>query len=576
MSQSEAISATPLPQLAPPIRLWPGVVIATLLAIVLIVPAVLEPGSLTHMYATMFGPLLGFLLFMIWWLFFTRISWSSRLLAVGAFAAGIVLIAFVRHPSFHPMGAVIVAMPTVLCVWALWLLLTPLLEWPVRLAGLMLAIVAAWGAFGLLRFEGTSGGFVPQFSWRFSDDGEGNINRAQAKIETPAAAPTGDWPGFRGPDRDGVLRGVRIAADWEQNPPKPLWQGRIGKGWGSFTVIGKNIYTQEQRGPKEAVVCLDADTGAQRWLHLDDVRFNESIGGPGPRATPTYHEGKLYTQGATGLLNCLDAGTGDVLWSRDIVKDSEATAKPEWGYAASPLVVDGTVIAVASKTSVLGYDAATGAPRWQAPEPTHSYSSPHLATLGGVRQVLLTTEQGAASFDPKTGARLWSHDWPMTKNMSRCTQPQVVSDKEFLLGTGFGMGLRRVRVAREADKWTTSEVWTSRAINPYFNDGVLYEAHFYGFDGTYFVCVDAETGKGKWRARGYGNGQVLLLADQGVLLILAEDGAVALVEAQPAAHKELGRIAAIEGKTWNHPVVAHGRLFVRNGSQAACYELSAK
>jgi outer membrane protein assembly factor BamB len=153
-------------------------------------------------------------------------------------------------------------------------------------------------------------------------------------------------------------------------------------------------------------------------------------------------------------------------------------------------------------------------------------------------------------------------------------QPTLLGDADLLLGTGFQYGTRRVHVSRDGDGWQAQEVWTSRAINPYYNDLVVHRGHLYGFDGSFFTCVNLEDGKKKWRERGYGNGQVLLLADQDLLLILSERGEVALVDASPDGHKERGRFQAIEGKTWNHPVVAHGKLFVRNSEEAACYQLS--
>jgi hypothetical protein len=131
-------------------------------------------------------------------------------------------------------------------------------------------------------------------------------------------------------------------------------------------------------------------------------------------------------------------------------------------------------------------------------------------------------------------------------------------------------------VGRDGDRWAAQKVWTSRAIKPYFNDLVIHQNHLYGFDNNFLTCVGLDDGKTRWKERGYGNGQVLLLADQDLLLVLSEQGEAALVEAVPSGLVERCRFQAIEGKTWNHPVVAHGRLFVRNGEEAACYELTAE
>jgi outer membrane protein assembly factor BamB len=226
--------------------------------------------------------------------------------------------------------------------------------------------------------------------------------------------------------------------------------------------------------------------------------------------------------------------------------------------------------------SVLGYDAAAGEPAWSAGEGQFSYCSLHPARLHGVEQLLLATDRGLTAFQPATGSVLWRHSWPLDKGMARVVQPTLVGDTDILLGTSFGLGTQRVHVRREGDVWTTQEVWRTRALKPYYNDLVVHQGHVYGFDVNFLTCVSLKDGKPKWKERGYGNGQVLLLADQGLLLVLSERGAVALVEANPTSRKELGRFQALDDKTWNHPVIAHGKLFVRNGKEAACYELAAE
>jgi outer membrane protein assembly factor BamB len=342
--------------------------------------------------------------------------------------------------------------------------------------------------------------------------------------------------------------------------------------------VGNRLYTQEQRGGDELVVCYDAATGAELWTHRDTVRFNETMAGPGPRATPTFHDGKIYAQGATGLLNCLDAASGSLIWSRDVRADAGAPL-PMWGFAGSPLVVQGMVVVFAGGPdgkSVLGYNARSGGePVWAAGDGQFSYSSPHPVTLNGSEQVLMATDVGLTAFYPSSGNVLWRHDWPLDRGTARIVQPARVGDADFLLGTGFSKGTQRLHVQPAGAGWTTEERWTSRAIKPYFNDLVVHKGYLYGFDNNFLTCVSLEDGSAKWKERGYDNGAVLLLADQDLLLVLSEKGVVALVEASPDGRKELARFQAIEGKTWNHPVVAHSKLFVRNGEEAACYELAA-
>lgn len=322
------------------------------------------------------------------------------------------------------------------------------------------------------------------------------------------------------------------------------------------------------------MVCYDADSGDERWQHAEKTRFTEVVAGPGPRGTPQFHAGKLYAQGANGTLSCLAAATGKVIWTQDIVKDSAAKI-PQWGFSGSPLVAHGLVTVFAggpSGKSVMAYDAETGKLAWTAGEGVHSYSSTQAVTLGGVEQILMATDAGLTSLDPQSGQALWVHDWK-TEEVPRIVQPAVLNETDILIGTGMGVGTRRIRVARDGDKWPIEEVWTSKQFKPYYNDFVVHGDHLYGFDGPILLCFDIKQGKVRWRKRGYGNGEVLLLADQGLLLVLTETGEAALVEAQPEKHVELSRIQAISGKTWNHPVIAHGRLYVRNGEEVACFVL---
>jgi outer membrane protein assembly factor BamB len=474
-------------------------------------------------------------------------------------------------------------LPVVTTAWVLWLLATPFLRWPVRRAGLLAVFVLAWGYFTLVRFDGLDGAASATFTYRWvptpeekflAGIGEGYPEDAPG-AQTPVLQP-GDWPGFRGPDRDGRRTGIRIATDWERHPPDKAWSHLVGPGWSSFAVVGARLYTQEQWGANEAVVCYDTDSGKKLWVHRDAVRFSEAVAGAGPRATPTFHEGKVYALGATGRLNCLDAATGRALWSRDVVADSGAKV-PQWGFASSPLVCQGVVTVFAGGPdgkSVLGYNAATGEFAWSGGESRFSYCSLHPARLGGVEQLILASDTGLTAFQPARGEVLWEYRWPLSEGQVRAVQPTVLSDSDVLIGTGFGLGARRLHVSREGDSWSVQEVWTTRAIKPFYNDLVVHEGHLYGFDGPFFTCVSLKDGKGKWRERGYGNGQVLLLADQGLLLVLSEQGEAVLIEASPDGHKERGRFKAIAGKTWNHPVVAHGKLFVRNGEKAACYQLT--
>jgi outer membrane protein assembly factor BamB len=470
-------------------------------------------------------------------------------------------------------------------VWILWLLVTPRLRWPNRRAGLLLVLLATWGAMDLVRIDGVNGQMSAAYRPRWGQTPEEKYladvaaKKPARGVDAPSGAITGlqpdDWPGFRGAKREGRLVGVRIDTNWREHPPQQVWRHSIGPGWSSFAVVGSRAYTQVQRGDDELVICYDAGTGDEIWAHSDRARFYEQMAGPGPRATPTFHEGKIYALGARGQLNCLDAATGKALWSRDIMADSGAQV-PQWGFSSSPLVAQGIVTVFTGGPGgkgVLAYRASSGELAWTADVGQFSYCSPQLSRVAGADQVLIATDVGLTAFSPATGKILWQHAWPL-QGMYRVAQPAMIDDSDVLLGTGFGFGTRRIHIARDGDSWTTSDAWTSKAIKPYFNDLVVHRGHIYGFDGSFFTCVSLENGKGKWRTGKYGNGQVLLLADQNLLLVISEKGEVALVEANPDDHKQLARFQALEGKTWNHPVIAHGMLFVRNGEEAACYRLA--
>jgi outer membrane protein assembly factor BamB len=349
-----------------------------------------------------------------------------------------------------------------------------------------------------------------------------------------------------------------------------LWRRPIGPGWSSFAVRGDVFYTQEQRGDDEIVACYHLTTGKPVWMHRDATRFWESNGGAGPRATPTLSNGRVYAFGATGILNALDAHDGSVIWSRNAASDT-GTPVPGWGFASSPLVVGDLVVVHAGV--LVAYDRATGDRRWLGPARGGGYSSPHLLTIDSVAQILMMSGAGATSVAPADGALLWEHSWPG----SPIVQPAQIAGGAVLISTADGMGgsgMRRIAAARGPGGWSVEERWTSNGLKPYFNDFVVHEGHAFGFDGNILACIDLEDGKRKWKGGRYGNGQLLLLPDQDLLLVLSEDGELALVGATPDQFAELARFPVLDGKTWNHPVLIGDILLVRNGEEMAAFRLS--
>jgi outer membrane protein assembly factor BamB len=365
---------------------------------------------------------------------------------------------------------------------------------------------------------------------------------------------------------------MRIGTDWSASPPQQIWRRPIGPGWSSFAVHRDLLYTQEQRGDDEIVAAYRVSTGAPIWKHRDTARFYESNGGPGPRGTPTFSDGRLYTFGATGILNALDAADGRVVWSRNVSADSGVKV-PDWGFASSPLLI-GDLVIVAAAGKLAAYERATGAPRWLGPDGGPGYSSPHVVTLDGAPHIVLLNGGGATGVAAADGTRLWDLTVGSSAMSSPIVQPAMTADGDVLISDGTASAMYRVAVRRGASGWTVEERWKSIGLKPFFSDFVVHEGHAYGFDGTILACIDLADGKRKWKGGRYGSGQLVLLADQDLLLVISEEGELALVSATSDKFTELGRVPAIEGKTWNHPVVAGDVLLVRNGEEMAAFRLA--
>ncbi|HEV7280841.1 MAG TPA: PQQ-binding-like beta-propeller repeat protein [Pirellulaceae bacterium] len=415
---------------------------------------------------------------------------------------------------------------------------------------------------------------------RGASDGEA------AAAEALAGEP--EWPGFLGPDRDGATTDPGLATDWESSPPELLWKRDVGEGWSSFAVWGSRFFTQEQRGPKEYVACYDLATGDPIWGVYRETRHAEALGGVGPRATPTLADGRVYAAGATGDLLCLDPLTGAVIWSADVremvgITDAEDVAAVSWGRAASPLVVDGKLYIPGGgregeRSLLLCLDAATGEVVWKGGDDQISYVSPTFAVIDEVPQVLAVGEKAVYGFAADSGQLLWQQPWQgSSAGDATCSQPHVLPSQRVMISKGYGYGALCFRVAKVegTEDWIADPIWSNkRVLGTKFTNFVVLGEHAYGLSDGILQCVAVETGKEVWRDGRYGHGQVLLVGD--LLLIQGEQGEVALVEATPDEFREFGRFQALEGKTWNNPVLVGDRLLVRNSAQMAAYRLPLK
>jgi outer membrane protein assembly factor BamB len=468
-------------------------------------------------------------------------------------------------------------------VMVLWWILLSGARWGTRFKGVGLLLTCFALFVGLFRWNGQAGNFVPQFALRFGPTAEERaveyFDKAKDSSAVVSDSPgalevtANDWPRFGGANEDHIVTDAPIRRDWNENPPSELWRHPIGPGWSSFSVVGDLLFTQEQRGELEAVVCYDASTGEQIWLHTDEARFYDPASGTGPRSTPTIHDSRLYALGGTGILNCLDPVTGTRHWSTNIVEDAD-TSLIEWGMAGAPLIYDETVIVnPGGKTgSVAAYDRITGDKLWAGAGDQATYASPQVAELNGVPQILIFCSTGLCGHDVTTGERLWAFPWTnMTK--LNIVQPIVLPDNSVFISSGYGGGSARLDITKRDDGWKVEPQWTAPdRFRLKFNGGIYRDGFVYGLDEGILACFDVANGKRTWKRGRYNFGQIVMVGDD--LVVVTESGKIVLVEVTPTKAQEVGSFQAIEGKTWNHPVVNRGRLYVRNGEEVACYDLS--
>jgi outer membrane protein assembly factor BamB len=518
----------------------------------------------------------------VWWVRNRRFRLANRWSIVALIVLSCIGSSLLLSHTVMPLIPVMWSIPAIFTLGTLWLTLTATGTPSFQVVGLAVVCVVAWLPGLLVRMEGLTGSGTTDIRWRWSPSSEDILLSKAASDESlspPADLPAttlqasqGDWTAMRGPAGDSRVPGLVISKDWSSSPPQLIWKRAVGPAWSSILVVGDRIFTQEQRGDVEFVTCYSADSGEPVWSHQTPGRFEEPLGGVGPRATPTLADGRIFAFGARGNLDCLNAVTGKSLWTVDAMADNEGRM-PMWGFSSSPAVVDNLVIVFVggeTKEALVAYDVSSGQRVWQTAAGVESYSSPIAVTIHGVPQVLYLGDKKLVSVDPSTGRILWEHAG--AKRGRPTCQPQRVGQSQLLISFAPYNSLL-IEINNDNGQWSSREVWDSRALKPDFNDYVIHNGAIYGFDGTVFACVDLESGKRRWKKGRYGAGQVLLLPDMPALLVTTEQGELVLLDCNPDAHTELAKMQAIEGKTWNHPSIAHGRLYVRNAEEMACYQL---
>lgn len=397
-----------------------------------------------------------------------------------------------------------------------------------------------------------------------------------------------DMPAYRGIRRDGIVEGPVLRTDWKQNPLIELWRTPVGAGYASMAVVGNSLVTIEQRDQNEAISCYDTRSGKLRWLYEYPARFFEAMGGLGPRTTPTISQGLVVSMGAMGDVTCLDFRSGKLIWARNILADLKIP-NVVWGMSSSPLIYGETVCinpGGPQGNGLVGLSLKDGSTLWkcagvdQFDEAANNqnlcgYSSPMLREIDGFRQIVIFDGHGLSGHDMTNGKQLWHHKYVNGAKVN-CAQPIVLENQQdVFISSSYSMGSALLHIEQvEQGKWTVKEIWHDvRIMRTKFTSPVYYQGYVYGLDEGILMCIDPKTGKKQWKRGRYGHGQVLLTHDQ--LLIIAEDGDLAIVKADPDKFQELARQKVLPrtSRVWNPHALVDGIVYVRDHLEMAAFDL---
>lgn len=392
-----------------------------------------------------------------------------------------------------------------------------------------------------------------------------------------AAASDTDWPQWRGPNRDGVSTETGLLKQWPAGGPTVAWTATgLGKGYGSAAVHGDRVYLQGTIGSSSAVFALRRADGKQVWVRALGKTLDQDKGG-GPRGTPTVDGDVLFALSEAGDLACLRLADGSVVWTRNILADF-AGSNPEWLISESPLV-DGPHVIVTPGgrgAGLVALDKKTGKTVWSARDLSDQagYSSVVAADVQGVRTYVTLTSQAAVGVRASDGAVMWRYTKAANRT-ANITTPLVFDNKVFVT-TAYNTGAALLQMRAEGGSVKADEVYFTRDMMNHHGGVVLVNGHIYGFSNSILTCMEAATGAVKWKDRSVGKGS-LTYAD-GRLYVFGESNTVGLVDAVPTGYVERGRFSVADQgwPSWAHPLVAGGRLFIRNQGVLAAYNIAAK
>jgi len=378
-----------------------------------------------------------------------------------------------------------------------------------------------------------------------------------------------EWPQYRGPMRDGISAETGLLKSWPEKGPHVVWKKGFGDGFSSIVVSGGRLYTMHADKEAEIAVCLRADTGEEIWKTPLGPRFVEEFG-DGPRSTPVVDGDLVFNLTSYDKLSALKTTDGSKVWEVDLVQTFGGRV-PRRGAGSSPMV-DGDVVIVegggTEGKAIQALDKRTGATKWTSQNGGAGYASPISVTIDGVRQEVFvrTGAPEIISLLP-TGELLWKHPWVG----GAIAMPLFVPPNRIFASQSGDSGSILIEIEAKDGKPASREVWTSREMKNHFNSSVLVGDHIYGFDNATLKCVSAATGEQKWVQRGFGKGS--LIGADGLLIVLSDQGLLALAKATPEGYQEKGRFQALTGKTWSAPTLASGRLYLRDQDEIMSLEL---
>lgn len=393
-------------------------------------------------------------------------------------------------------------------------------------------------------------------------------------LPVPLAA--ADWPQFLGPTRDGQSAETGLNWTWPKEGPPLVWKVDVGQGWAGPVVAGQRLILFHRVGNDEVVACLDPATGKEQWKFAYRTRYRDDFGfDEGPRATPLVAADRVFTLGANGDLHAIELATGKKFWERNLLADYQAS-KGFFGVACSPVLVDGKLLVNVGgrKAGIVAFDPATGKEVWKATDDPASYSSPVAAEVGGKTLAVFLTRDGLVALEPNTGKVRYTHPWRPRLNESVNAATPLIWKGDIFLSVSYGAGAVLLRPKGDG----LEEVWANdKSLSCQYNTPVRVGDYLYGAHGRVDAravdlhCVEWKTGEVKWSQPRFG--AVSLIAVDGGLLGLTEDGALVRFDASPDGYKERARAAILGSPTRAAPALADGRLFARDGSKLVCVKL---